>query len=69
MLLAVQLNHPGKEKPFKIGSDYRETVDGKVIRMWNDKNPHCRKFIMNQGQYLEIPNSSVPKYSSLLFWG
>ena len=48
-LLKVQLNHPGSEKPFKLGY---QKVNGSIIREWNDDPCHYRKFIRNKGDYL-----------------
>jgi hypothetical protein len=66
-LFKVQLNHPGNEKPFKIGKGYQK-VDGLIIREWNDDPRHYRKFIKNEGEYLTSLNGESQK-GTLLFWG
>ena len=43
-LLKVQLNHPGREKPFKIGKGYQKE-NNQIIREWNDDPRHYRKYI------------------------
>ena len=48
--LKIQLNHPGNQKPFKIGKGYTLFND-KIYREWNCGN-HFRKFILNDGQYI-----------------
>lgn len=65
--LIVQLNHPGNEKPYKIGDGY-QNINGLIIREWNDDPQHYRKFIKNDGQYL-ISLESEPENGKLLFWG
>jgi hypothetical protein len=66
-LLKVQLNHPGNEKPFKIGKGY-QNINGKVIREWNDDSKHYRKFIRNEGNFLKSI-IDPPLTGKLLFWG
>ena len=66
-VLAVQLNHPGAEKPFKLGKGYSLFRD-KLFRDWNNDATHYRKFIQHRGQFLSHIGSS-PKESELLFWG
>jgi hypothetical protein len=66
-LLKIQLNHPGKEKPFKIGKGYQTNGDN-IIREWNDEDTHYRKFIANDGDYLDSLEST-PKIGNLIFWG
>jgi hypothetical protein len=43
--LKVQLNHPGNQKPFKMGDGY-SLWNEKIYREWNCGN-HFRKFILN----------------------
>lgn len=66
-LLKVQLNHPGKEKPFKIGKGYHE-ANGLIIREWNHDKEHYRKFIRNEGEYLPSLDAQL-QVGKLLFWG
>jgi hypothetical protein len=66
-LLKVQLNHPGEQKPFIIGSGY-QSFNNLIIREWNNDPKHYRKFIKNSGDYLQNLNSK-PQKNSLLFWG
>jgi hypothetical protein len=66
-LLKVQLNHPGKEKPFKVGNGYQK-VNDLIIREWNDEPRHYRKFLENEGEYITSFNIK-PQNGNLLFWG
>ncbi|MFN5208657.1 MAG: hypothetical protein ACK5CV_00545 [Bacteroidota bacterium] len=66
-ILVVQLNHPGAEKPFKLGKGYNLYRD-KLFREWNNDATHYRKFIQHRGQYLSHIGAS-PMESELLFWG
>jgi hypothetical protein len=73
-ILKVQLPHPGPQKPFKLGSGYIN-VGGHDIREWNNdffppnRKPHYRKFIKNQGVYLDNISDLNPKKENLFFWG
>jgi hypothetical protein len=79
--LKVQLIHPGRQKPFRLGKGYIKLPDGQItIREWcNDKTKslkpngkpnyqHYRKFIRNEGMYVPSLNAK-PKGADLLFWG
>lgn len=66
--LKVQLNHPGGQKRFKLGSGY-ELREGKIFRHWNSDKIHYRKFLVNRGFYVETMNDVVEKEDSLYFWG
>jgi hypothetical protein len=66
-VLAVQLNHPGAEKPFNLGKGYSLCRE-KLFREWNNDTTHYRKFILHRGQYLSHFGAS-PQESELLFWG
>lgn len=66
-LLKVQLNHPGNEKPYKIGKSYH-SINDKIIREWNNDPTHYRKFIRSEGEYLLSLNAQ-PLKERLLFWG
>jgi len=66
-LLKVQLNHPGSEKPFKLGKGYQK-INGSIIREWNDDPRHYRKFIRIKGDYLPSIGAN-PIESNLQFWG
>jgi len=67
-LLKVQFNHPGNQKPFIIGYGYRE-IGSSIIREWNNDRSHYRKFLLNQGEYIDNINDSKPKNTDLYFWG
>jgi len=69
----IQLNHPCNEKRFVIGNGYFQ-LNNQIIREWNNdtlpngKQPHYRKFIRNNGEF--IGNLvSKPQSGNLLFWG
>jgi len=66
--MKIQLNHPGKQKRFKIGNGYIR-IGSNIIREWNNDNVHYRKFIQNKGYYLDNLRDSSPKYEDLYFWG
>jgi hypothetical protein len=51
--MKIQLNHPGNQKPFKLGKGYRQIANN-IIREWNNDNVHYRKFIQNNGHYTDI---------------
>jgi hypothetical protein len=66
--LKVQLNHPGHQKNFEIGRGYYLNNDI-IIREWNKDQNHYRKFIVNEGEYVNslVDVSSIK--SELYFWG
>ena len=66
-LLRVQLNHPGSQKPYGNGSGYRR-IGNKIIREWNN-DTHYRKFLLNDGEYLDNLSNIKPKKADLYFWG
>ena len=66
-LLKVQLNHPGKEKNFKINKGYN-LLNNRIIREWNNDSKHYRKLIRCEGEYLSSLNTK-PITSQILFWG
>lgn len=66
-LLKVQLNHPGKEKPFEIGKGYHY-INNQIIREWNNDSTHYRKFLRCDGEYLTSLDSH-PVTEKLYFWG
>lgn len=66
-ILAVQLNHPGREKPFRLGNGYRQTPNG-IIREWNNDATHYRKFLKTSGLYIQSPGD-IPQSDTLNFWG
>jgi len=66
--MKVQLNHPGGQKPFKLGNGYFKNGND-IIREWNKDRSHYRKFIVNQGYYLNNLNDFQPKQENLYFWG
>jgi hypothetical protein len=66
-VLAVQLNHPGAEKAFKMGKGYSH-YNGQLIREWNADKSHYRKFIRQSGEYISSLGHQ-PTKDELLFWG
>lgn len=66
--MKVQLNHPGGQKPFKLGSGYRQ-VGNQIIREWSNDNVHFRKFIQNYGHYVNGLKDLRPTQNDLYFWG
>lgn len=67
-LLKVQFPHPGPQKNYRIGSGYRN-IGGNIIREWNNDSGHYRKFLLQEGEYLEDVSSINPKITDLFFWG
>ncbi len=65
--MKVQLNHPGRQKPFKVGKGYKKE-GSKIIREWNS-DVHYRKFIQHHGYYLNDLQDLKPKKQELYFWG
>jgi len=69
----IQLNHPCNEKLFIIGNGYFP-FNNQIIREWNNdtlpngKQPHYRKFIRSNGEFVANMNSK-PQNSNLIFWG
>lgn len=66
--MKVQLNHPGRQKPFKLGKGYIE-IGNQIVREWNNDKVHYRKFIQINGYYINDLNDTMPKYTTLYFWG
>jgi hypothetical protein len=66
--MKVQLNHPGGQKPFKLGRGYRQ-IGNRIIREWSNDNVHFRKFIQNYGLYVNGLNDLIPKQDDLYLWG
>jgi len=66
-ILKVQLNHPGNEKPFKIGKGYQR-VNNLILREWNNDHRHYRKYLENDGKYLNSLDTK-PQKGKLFFWG
>lgn len=64
----VQLNHPGSQKPYKLGSGYRN-IGNNIIREWSNDDDHFRKFIQNNGYFLNGLPDVIPTQSELYFWG
>ena len=67
-ILKIQLIHPGAQKNFRLGSGYRK-IGGNIIRKWNNDKSHYRKFIFNNGFYLDDIHDTKPKEADLYFWG
>jgi len=63
----VQLNHPGRQMPFIMGKGY-SLQNEKIYRDWNSSN-HFRKFIINDGFFVNNVSDKEPKKSDLYFWG
>ncbi len=66
--MKVQLNHPGGQKPFNLGSGYRQ-IGNQIIREWSNDNVHFRKFIQNYGHYVNGLKDLKPTQNDLYFWG
>jgi hypothetical protein len=66
--MKIQLNHPGHQKPFRLGNGYRQIANN-IIREWSNDNVHFRKFIQNNGHYIDGLNDLNPKQAELYFWG
>ncbi len=66
-VLAIQLNHPGREKPFRLGNGYHQTPNG-IIREWNNDASHYRKFLKMRGSYIHSPGD-IPQADTLYYWG
>lgn len=66
--MKIQLNHPGHQKPFRLGKGYRQIANN-IIREWNNDNVHFRKFIQNNGHYINGLKDLNPKQAELYFWG
>jgi len=66
--MKVQLNHPGNQKPFRLGNGYRQ-IGNQIIREWSDDNVHFRKFIQNYGHYVNGLKDLKPSQDDLCFWG
>jgi hypothetical protein len=67
-ILKVQFPHPGPQKKINLKNGYRN-IGGRIIREWNNDINHYRKFILNNGEYLNGINDPFPKNSDLFFWG
>lgn len=66
--MKIQLNHPGHQKPFRLGKGYRQIANN-IIREWSNYNVHFRKFIQNNGHYINGLKDLNPKQAELYFWG
>lgn len=66
--MKIQLNHPGHQKPFKLGKGYRQIANN-IIREWSNDHVHFRKFIQNNGNYIDGLKDLNPKRAELYFWG
>lgn len=66
--MIVQLNHPGQQKPFKLGNGYQQ-IGNYIIREWNNDNAHYRKFIQNKGVFVNGLDDAQPTQTNLYFWG
>lgn len=66
--MKIQLNHPGHQKPFRIGKGYKQ-ITHNIIREWSNDNVHFRKFIQNSGHYVDGLKDLNPKQAELYFWG
>jgi hypothetical protein len=66
--MKVQLNHPGGQKPFKLGSGYKK-IGSNIIREWNNDNVHYRKFIQQNGYFVNGLSDLKPIQAELFFWG
>jgi len=66
--MKIQLNHPGHQKPFKLGHGYR-LIGIHTIREWSNEPVHYRKFIQNNGLYVNGLKDLQPSQADLYFWG
>lgn len=66
--MKIQLNHPGHQKPFRLGKGYKQIANN-IIREWSNDNVHFRKFIQNYGHYVDGLKDLNPKQAELYFWG
>jgi hypothetical protein len=66
--MKIQLNHPGHQKPFKLGKGYFNLGE-KIIREWSNDSVHFRKFIHNNGYYVNALQDLNPSQDELYFWG
>jgi hypothetical protein len=66
--MKIQLNHPGHQKPFKLGHGYR-LIGIHTIREWSNEPVHFRKFIQNNGLYVNGLKDLQPSQADLYFWG
>lgn len=66
--MKVQLNHPGGQKPFKLGSGYSQ-IGNQIIREWSNETVHFRKFIQNNGLYVNDLKDLQTFTADLYFWG
>jgi hypothetical protein len=66
--MKIQLNHPGQQKPFKLGHGYR-LIGIHTIREWSNESVHFRKFIQNNGLYVNGLKDLQPSQADLYFWG
>jgi len=69
--MKIQLNHPGRQKPFTtftIGKGYVK-IGNNIIREWNNDCVHYRKFIRNNGYYVNGLDDLKPTPAELFFWG
>lgn len=75
--MIIQFSHPGKEFEIKFksrrnGRSYIFNSNNDGFRFWNNEKDHYRKFLKNEGWYLENTGNSfdpTPKKGELYFWG
>ena len=66
--MKIQLNHPGRQKPFKLGKGYFN-LGKNIVREWSNDSVHFRKFIQNNGYYVNGLLDLNPSQDELYFWG
>ncbi|WP_278035863.1 hypothetical protein [Flavobacterium nitratireducens] len=66
--MKIQLNHPGHQKPFRLGHGYCQ-IGNQIIRKWSNDVVHFRKFIQNNGHYVIDLEDLQPSQADLFFWG
>lgn len=66
--MKIQLNHPGHQKPFRLGHGYCQ-IGNQIIREWSNDVVHFRKFIQNNGHYVIDLKDLQPSQADLFFWG
>jgi hypothetical protein len=67
--IKVQLNHPGSQKDYKLNNDSYFLHGNKIYRRWNKDDIHYRKFLINEGDFVNSKNELSTQKSNLYFWG
>ena len=67
--MKIQLNHPGHQKLFSIEKKGYKQIGNNIIRVWSNDDAHFRKFIQNNGYYINGLKDLNPSQTDLYFWG